>query len=131
MDVTNPYRSIGFGDIHGPKRLSREQVRLLHSATRRRHAERARGRAADAGRPAHRRATHLWRACAHHERVKRRHDGTRHASTHRRNAGPKDIYTDTSPAGVRGSNFRWFFDPRTPARLVLVFILGSHRTEHN
>ncbi len=38
-------------------------------------------------------------------------------------------YSNTSPAGVRGSFFRWFFDPWTPAGLVLVYILGS-RIEH-
>ncbi len=35
------------------------------------------------------------------------------------------IYTNTSPARVRGSIFRWFFEPWTPAGLVLVYILGS------
>ncbi len=35
------------------------------------------------------------------------------------------IYTNTNPAGVRGSTFRWFLDPWTPAGLKLVYILSS------
>jgi hypothetical protein len=34
------------------------------------------------------------------------------------------IYTKTNPAGARGWMFRWFFEPCTPAGLVLVYYPG-------
>ncbi len=38
------------------------------------------------------------------------------------------IYTNTSPAGVRGSIFRCMFEPWAPAGLVLVYILGARKS---
>ncbi len=35
------------------------------------------------------------------------------------------IYTNTSPAGVQESRNQQKIDPRTPAGLVLVYILGA------